>query len=284
MSRRVLVTGAASGLGLALVRRFASGGDRVLATDRAESVDVLPDSVEYLPMDVRSDDDWARVHEWVASEWNGLDVLVNNAGVAAAGRIDRVTMDEWQWITDINLLGVARGCHTFAGMFKQQRSGHIVNVASIAGLVHPPGMSSYNAVKAAVVALSETLGHELAPYDVSCSVACPSFFRTNLAASLRGSDTDVEKKAAQLINTSNLSADDVAAVVLEGIAKRNPLILTDRVGRMSYWTKRLCRPLYDRQMATTARRTFEREQAAAASPAPPRAEGAGPVETTEDRA
>ena len=121
--------------------------------------------------------------------WGGLDVLVNNAGVAGGGRLDVATLEEWQWITDINLFGAVRGTRTFVPMFKQQRSGHIVNVASLAGLVHPAGMASYNAVKAAVVALTETTGHELASYGVRASVVCPSYFRTNLMSSMRGTDT-----------------------------------------------------------------------------------------------
>ena len=91
-----------------------------------------------------------------SEHWGGLDVLVNNAGVAGGGRIDVAGMDEWQWITEINLFGVVRGTRTFVPMFKQQRSGHIVNIASLAGLVHPAGMGSYNAVKAGVVAFTET--------------------------------------------------------------------------------------------------------------------------------
>ena len=276
MSRRVLVTGAASGLGLALVRRFAEAGDRVLATDLAGTVDVLPDGVHYRQLDVRSDDDWSDARDWVTAEWHGLDVLVNNAGVATGGRIDVSTMEEWESVTEINLFGVVRGCRTFASLFKQQRSGHIVNVASIAGLVHPPGMSSYNAIKAAVVALSETLHHELAPYDVATSVVCPSFFRTNLAASLRGSDKDVESKAAQLIERSTLTADQIAEAVFNGIENKDPLILTDDVARASYALKWSDRVSYDKQMAVTAMRAFEREQEAAA-----RVEPVQPVQSVE---
>lgn len=264
MSRRVLVTGAASGLGLALVRRFADAGDRVLATDLAGTVDVLPDNVHYRQLDVRSDSDWSDARDWAIAEWGGLDVLVNNAGIATGGRIDVSTMDEWESVTEINLFGVVRGCRTFASMFKQQRSGHIVNVSSIAGLVHPPGMSSYNAIKAAVVALSETLHHELAPYDVATSVVCPSFFRTNLATSLRGNDKDVESKAAQLIARSTLTAGQIAEAVFDGIENKDLLILTDDVARASYELKWSDRATYDKQMAVTARRAFEREQEAAA--------------------
>ncbi len=118
-------------------------------------------------------------------------MLVNNAGVAGGGRIDRCTIDEWRWITDINLFGVVRGTQAFTPMLKEQRSGHIVNVASLAGLVHPAGMGSYNAVKAAVVAFTETCGHELAAYGIRASVVCPSYFRTNLMDSMQGSDEAV---------------------------------------------------------------------------------------------
>lgn len=262
MSRRVLVTGAASGLGLALVELFSRSGDRVLATDLGSSCVVLPAGVDYLQLDVRDEEHWRAARDQVGSRWGGLDVLVNNAGVASGGRIDRSTMEEWQLVTDINLFGVVRGCRTFAPVFKQQRAGHIVNVASIAGLAHPPGMASYNAVKAAVVALSETLTHELAPYGVCTSVVCPSFFKTNLAASLRGSDRDVESKAAQLIEGSSLTADDIAAEVVAGIERQDRIILPDEVARATYQRKLNDPDTYDQLMATTARRAFEREQEA----------------------
>ncbi len=157
MTRRVLVTGAASGLGAALTAAFRARGDEVLATDLAGAD---------LTLDITSDDDWAAALAHVEDTWGGLDLLVNNAGVAGGGRLDVATMDEWEWITRINLFGVVRGTRAFVPMFKAQRSGHIVNVASLAGLVHPAGMASYNAVKAAVVALTETTGHELASYGV----------------------------------------------------------------------------------------------------------------------
>jgi NAD(P)-dependent dehydrogenase (short-subunit alcohol dehydrogenase family) len=269
--RRVLVTGAASGLGLALVRRFAAAGARVLATDVAEAPPegLLPPGVAYRRLDVRSDADWAAALEDVTARWGGLDLLVNNAGVAAGGRIEHVAMDEWQWIIDINLLGVVRGCRTFVPMFKRQRSGHIVNVASVAGLVHGPGMSAYNAVKAGVVAVSETLSHELAPYDVAVSAVCPAFFRTNLAASMRGSDAGMRASATKLINGSRTSADQVAARVIAGIDRQREVILTDTSGRVMFWTKRLARPLHRRTVrgfATRAARPGAADRAGDARP------------------
>jgi NAD(P)-dependent dehydrogenase (short-subunit alcohol dehydrogenase family) len=249
MSRRVLVTGGASGLGAAMVDAFAAGGDRVLVADLAGGLDNLDprDGVSYLGLDVTSDADWAAALAWVEQEWGGLDVLVNNAGIATGGRIDVVTIEEWQRVIDVNLLGVVRGCRTFAPMLKAQGSGHIVNTASLAGLVHPPGMSSYTAVKAGVVALSETLSYELHPFGVHVTALCPGFIRTPLGKSLAGSDTAMDAIAARLIDKSPYTAEQVADAVLKGIAGRKMVVLPDPAARKAVWTKRFARPLYDRE-------------------------------------
>lgn len=259
--RTVLVTGAASGLGLALVRRFTARGDEVLATDRDESLEpgVLPDGVAYQRLDVTDDADWAAARAWVEQHFGHLDVLVNNAGIAAGGRIEVSTTADWERTVAVNLLGAARGCHAFAAMFKAQRAGHIVNTASLAGLVHGPVMASYNATKAGVVALSETLRYELAPWDVRVSVICPSFFRTNLAASFDGADTEAEQTGAQLINDAPRSADTVARRVVAGMDAGLPTILTDRDGHAVVWTKRLARPAYDAALLKAGRRVAYRE-------------------------
>ncbi|WP_374970834.1 SDR family NAD(P)-dependent oxidoreductase [Terrabacter sp. BE26] len=256
--RRVLVTGGASGLGLALVRALVARGDDVLATDvHVDRPDVLPEAAAYLPLDVRSDDAWAAALAHVRETWDGLDLLVNNAGVAAGGRIDVATLDEWRWIIDINLLGVVRGCRTFTPLLKEQRSGHIVNTASLAGLVHAPGMAAYNTVKAGVVALSETLSHELAPHHIDVSVVCPSFFRTNLGASFQGADTEMEAAGKKMVSDSKRSAEEVAAVVVRGIDARRELILTDRDGHLAWRAKRFARPVYTAAMRRAARRAAQ---------------------------
>jgi NAD(P)-dependent dehydrogenase (short-subunit alcohol dehydrogenase family) len=253
--RRVLVTGAASGLGLALVRALVARGDEVLATDlQAERPSALPSGAAYLTLDVRSDDAWASALAHVRDTWGGLDLLVNNAGVAAGGRIDVATMQEWHWIVDINLLGVVRGCRTFTPMLKAQGSGHIVNTASLAGLVHAPGMSAYNTVKAGVVALSETLSHELAPHGIDVSVVCPSFFRTNLGASFQGADTEMEEAGKRMVSRSRRSAEQVAQTVLRGIDARREIILTDREGHLAWRAKRFARPAYSAVMKRAAAR------------------------------
>jgi NAD(P)-dependent dehydrogenase (short-subunit alcohol dehydrogenase family) len=299
---RVLVTGGASGLGLALVRRFAARGDRVLScditdiTDAVETADTAhiaettdigdigagptgPGSSEGAPggadrasghaaagdavvrrrLDVRSEEDWEAARAWVEAEWGGLDLLVNNAGVAGGGRIELTSLEDWQWIFDINLFGVVRGTRAFTPMLKAQGSGRVVNVASLAGLVHPPGMGSYNAVKAAVVAFSETVAHELAPYGVGCTAVCPSFFRTNLMDSMRGEDADLAAGMSRLVDTSPISADDIAVAALEGVDRGAELVLPDEPARAAYALKLADRSAYDSQMRRTATRMKERQ-------------------------
>jgi len=261
-NERVLITGAASGLGLALVKEFVARGCRVLALDLHEDVPASLaglEKVTYLKVDVTKDADWDKAYEWVVTEWDGLDYLFNNAGVAAGGRIELTQMDQWQWIIDINLLGVVRGCRKFTPMLKSQHSGRIVNTASAAGLIHPPRMSEYNAVKAGVVALSETLFHELKPYGVKVSVICPTFFKTNLTASLRGKDESSQNSTAALINMSKVTAEQIAAEAVKGVEKNRHIILTDRNGRLSYAAKRFARPLYYRTMAKVAQHMSKKD-------------------------
>jgi len=259
-SRRVLVTGGASGLGAALVEAFEARGDDVLVCDVNEPTPAVePVETQFLRLDVRSDDDWAAALRWVEEHWGSLDLLVNNAGVAGGGRVDVATMDEWQWITEINLFGVVRGTRTFVSMFKSQGSGHIVNIASLAGLVHPAGMGSYNAVKAGVVAFSETTSHELAEYGVRCTAVCPSYFRTNLIENARalhppGADTALDELMAGLVSGAPLGPDDIAAAVIEGMDRGEELILPDEAARGAYALKLADRAAYDEVMRKQAAR------------------------------
>ncbi|MCW2833904.1 MAG: Short-chain dehydrogenase [Nocardioides sp.] len=246
--RRVLVTGAASGLGEALTSTLRIRGDEVLATDR-----VAADGID-LVLDITSGDDWTAALGLVEERWGGLDVLVNNAGVAGGGRIELCSMDDWRWITEINLFGVVRGVQTFTPMLKAQRSGHIVNVASLAGLVHPAGMGSYNAVKAAVVAFTETCGHELAAYGIRASAVCPSYFRTNLLDSMQGQDETLARMITELVEGSDITADDIASAVLAGIEAGEDVIVPDEAARQAYFLKWADRAAYDKVMRHQAAR------------------------------
>ncbi|MDG9702863.1 SDR family NAD(P)-dependent oxidoreductase [Streptomyces sp. DH37] len=252
---RVLVTGAASGLGRAIAAHYAAAGCRVLVTDLAEPAAPPAGEVSWHRLDVRSDEEWAAVRDWCEEHWGGLDVLVNNAGVAAAGRVERIEAADWDWILDINLGGAVRGCRAFVPLLKRQGGGHIVNIASLAGLMNLPGMSSYNVSKAAVISLSETLRHELAPWGVHTTVVCPGFVPTALDTGLRSPDPVLAHQAARMIRRGTVTPEQVAEQVAAAVAGRRFLVLTHPEGRRAVRIRRLWPSLVDRRIARMWRRT-----------------------------
>jgi NAD(P)-dependent dehydrogenase (short-subunit alcohol dehydrogenase family) len=247
---RVLITGAGSGLGAALADAWEARGAQVLRTDRVPGEGIRT-------LDITSDADWAAALGHVEETWGGLDVLVNNAGIAGGGRLDVAGIDEWHRLVEINLLGAVRGTATFTPLFKRQHSGRIVNVASLAGLVHPAGMAGYNATKAAVVALTETSGHELAAHGVTAHVVCPSYFRTNLMASVEGNDVALAGVMARLVEDSPVGPEQIAAAVLEAIDRGDEVILPDEAARGAYQLKQTDRASYDAVMRAQARKLDE---------------------------
>ena len=260
--QRVLITGGASGLGLALTNLFLADGARVLVVDLAATrPDAVPEQAAYLQLDVRRQQDWDAALSWVEHTWGGLDVLVNNAGIAVGGRIDKVSADEWHRALDINLMGVVRGCTTFVPLMKADGGGTIINTASLAGHIHGPAMATYNATKAAVVAVSETLMAELAPFGIAVHVICPSFFRTNLADSLDGTDVAMLRTAKKLIKNSRRDAPTVAAASFAQIKAGRFLVLPDGEAKTAYYAKRYARPLYHRMLRQAGRRLAQKTAA-----------------------
>lgn len=256
--QRALVTGGASGLGLELTRLLAADGARVLVVDLHDEAPAgLPEGVEYRTLDVRSDEGWDETRNHVETTWGGLDLLVLNAGIAVGGRIEVTSVEDWQRIIDINLLGVVRGFRTFVPMMKGAGRGQIVATSSLAGLVHAPGMAAYNSVKAGVVAVAEGSRAELAPFGIDVSAICPSFFRTNLHESLHGKDVELEQSATTLITKAPRSARQVAEAAYAGMAGHRTIILTDTDGRVAWRAKRLSRPVYEAVLAYVGKRVAD---------------------------
>jgi NAD(P)-dependent dehydrogenase (short-subunit alcohol dehydrogenase family) len=139
---------------------------------------------------------------------------------------------------NINLMGVVRGCSVFTPLFKHQHSGQFVNIASMAGLLNPPAMSSYNVAKAGVVALSETLSAELHPWNIRTLVVCPSYFQTNLHESMRTHDSAIKTGFNRLLASSELSADDIAAGILAAVDHGENLYLPHERARQAWDIKR----------------------------------------------
>ncbi|XVV39174.1 SDR family NAD(P)-dependent oxidoreductase [Streptomyces sp. CA-100214] len=255
MSRRILITGGASGLGRALAERYAADGNRVLVADHDQPAELPAGTESFIRLDVRIHNDWQRALNWCEDHWGGLDILVNNAGVMAVGRIERLHADDWNWIFDINLKGVAEGCRTFVPLFKRQGNGHIVNVASSAGMLNEPGIASYNASKAAVISLSETLRHELGPFGVQVSVVCPGPIRTNLRAALHSPDPVLAEIADRRVRDRGLAAQQVAEQLVDAVSKGRFLIVTHPEHRRAVGLKRLLPRVADARTARRWRRT-----------------------------
>lgn len=266
---RIFITGGASGLGRALAERYAKHGWSVCIGDihqerlgqTVEALRFLGAPCHGLEVDVTREEDLRKAARWLGDNWRGVDVVVNNAGVAVAGGITEVSLDDWQWIVDINLLGVVRGCKVFTPMMRAAGGGQLVNVASMAGLVHPPMMAAYNATKAAVVAVSESLRLELADDGISVSVVCPGFFRTNLSESMRAATRDLEGITQRLVNGAARGAEEIAELVARGIERRDFHILTHGDGRIAWMMKRLMpASLYFAAMARQTKRLMGRPE------------------------
>ena len=196
------------------------------------------------------------------AEFGGLDVFFNNAGVAGGGSFEKLSDEDWQWLLDINLMGVVRGARAVVPLFRRQGSGTIVNIASMAGLLAPPGMSSYNVAKTGVVSLSETLHGELAPFGIRITCVCPSFFRTNLMESLRTPDAAMRKSFDRLLDSSEISAADIADIVFRAVQRGEFLCLPHRKGRHAWWMKRALYGRYLQEMVKIGRSLARRRLAA----------------------
>jgi NAD(P)-dependent dehydrogenase (short-subunit alcohol dehydrogenase family) len=271
-TKRVFITGGASGFGRALAERWARAGARVCIGDIHDergvetltALKALGATAHSLRCDVTKEDDLQAASDWLEESWGGVDIVVNNAGVAIGGGITEISLDDWRWIVDINLLGVVRGCKVFTPLFRKQQAGHFVNISSMAGLIHPPMMSAYNATKAAVVALSETLRVELAPHHIAVTVVCPSFFRTNLTETMRSGNADVARITNKLVNNAKRGADEIAELTFRGVERGDFHVLTHTDGKVAWMLKRLAPfSLYAEVLSRNTRKMMGRKEGAA---------------------
>lgn len=227
MSLRIFITGGAGGLGREIARIYASRGARVLIGDinfDAAQATASEIGATAIACDVTQEDDLVAVAAWLHDNWGGLDYLVNNAGVAQMGPIAATTIDDWNWALDINLLGGVRAIRACLPVMGE--GARIVNIASMAAMLYLPNAAVYNASKAAVLALSETLMLELRPRGITVQVACPAFFRTDLARNMRAADDTAAKMTARLVDRARLGAPDIARAVVQGIDRGDSHILT----------------------------------------------------------
>lgn len=258
-SPRVLITGAGSGLGRALAQRYARQGARVCCVDRdlarAEETrrGLAGEGHLALHADVALDASMQALHDQVQQAWGGIDLLFNNAGIASGGAMVSTTMEEWEHVLDINLLGVVRGCRLFLPGMLAQGHGKIVNTASFAGLASAPNMMTYGVSKAAVVALSDQLRAEVLDHGVQVSVICPAFFQTNLMESFRG-DARVRKFGEKMMGNAVDTLDEVADKIVRAVDRGVFLIMPTRREPGRWRLKRWAPGLYFRLVRSMARK------------------------------
>jgi NAD(P)-dependent dehydrogenase (short-subunit alcohol dehydrogenase family) len=248
---RIVITGGGSGLGRALTLEYARAGWRVAVLDRdmtgaeavAGEVEAAGGQALALGCDVTDEAAVGSARDAVQRTWGGLDVLVNNAGIAGSGTVVETAEADWRRIMEVNFFGIVAVCRAFLPGMLRGGSGHVVNIASAAGFVSAPGMAAYNASKAAVISLSESLRFELAPHGLGVSVVCPSFFRTNLLQEFSGSEAS-RQMALRLMEKSPLNADDVARLIRRGVRKQQFMIVPHADAWRTLLLKRFAPELY----------------------------------------
>jgi NAD(P)-dependent dehydrogenase (short-subunit alcohol dehydrogenase family) len=230
--KRVLITGATSGLGEALALRFAGEGFRIGVAGRnpqkiartVEKVETAGGSALAVQLEVTRAEEFEAAANQVAQAWGSVDIVINNAGLAAAGSVYEFGLDAWQDVLNTDLWSVIHGCRQFAPLMASTGGGHLVNVASAAGLLCAPEMAGYNVAKAGVVALSETLRVELAPDHIDVTVCCPTVFKSGLLDDVTQNDDHMFGRTADGLRDSMKSAsigsEDVADALIKTMARR----------------------------------------------------------------
>ena len=206
--KTAFVTGGASGIGLGIAKALLGAGMNVVIADvqdahlqSAQGELGLPDRVLALKLDVTNRIDFARAADAAEERFGKIHILCNNAGVAVVGPTDLATYADWDWVMGVNLGGTINGIVTILPRIQRHREGgHIVNTASMSGLVPHPGATIYGTSKGAAVHMIECMRAELEPQGIICSAFCPGAVQSNIADAAR-------TRPAELANTGYAEAD-----------------------------------------------------------------------------
>ena len=245
--KTAFITGGGSGIGFAMARAFGRAGMNVVIADidlgaaKGAAERLAKEQIKAVPVqcDVTERGAVQRAALETIAAFGKVHVVCNNAGVAVGGPFGTLRERDWDWIIDVNLKGVIYGTEVFVPLIKcHGEGGHIVNTASMAGMISPPGMEPYTATKFAVVAMTEGWSQQLAPLDIGMSVLCPGFVRTRIHESGRarqdryGGQGEVDpgvgatRQAASENVMSGLDPDVVGARVLEAVKANELYIFT----------------------------------------------------------
>ena len=244
-NKTAFVTGAASGIGLALTKALLDRGANVMMADvnvpsleAAATAISTPDQIGTVACNVADYDSVVAASKATIERFGQMHLLFNNAGVSLAGKNGSIAVEDWRWIVDINLMGVVHGTEVFLPLLRaHDEGGHIVNTASMAGHITSAFMSPYHATKFAVVGYSESLRQELEDSNIGVSVLCPTWVKSNIHNAQAGapshahldsdfSDSKVYQMTKQLID-NGMSAENFASLTLESIAQKRFYVFND---------------------------------------------------------
>jgi NAD(P)-dependent dehydrogenase (short-subunit alcohol dehydrogenase family) len=253
-----IVTGGASGIGRALCEELARNGAVVIAADKnldgashtAARAAASPGNVVSAALDVSSSEQVLNLVETVARDHGRLDFMFNNAGIGVGGEVRDIPLDNWTRIVNVNLYGVVYGSVAAYRLMVRQGFGHIVNTASLAGLIPSPTLTPYSMTKYAVVGLSSALRAEGADLGVKVSVVCPAFVQTGIYDASLISNASPQDMVAR-VPFKMISADRAARAILRGVRRNRAFIVFPFYGRLLW---RLYR-LNPRLLAPLARKT-----------------------------
>jgi NAD(P)-dependent dehydrogenase (short-subunit alcohol dehydrogenase family) len=221
-----IVTGGASGIGRALCKALASRGATVVAADIRPVGDIVATDVTKAAEVQALVDDTVRRH-------GRIDLMFNNAGIGVSGEIRDLTLEHWRAVIDVNLMGVVHGVAAAYPVMLRQGSGHIVNIASLAGLITSPGLAPYETTKGAVVSLTNALRAEAEAYGVRASVVCPGFVDTNIYENAIGVKVDKDAILKRL-KLPMLPVADATRAILRGVERNRGMIVFPASARVMW--------------------------------------------------
>ena len=274
-----IVTGAASGIGRAIAAELVARGSHVVVADldaagAVRAADELGPSASAVTVDVADAAAVTALVRSVAAEHGRLDVMVNNAGVAIGGLLEELDERHWAKALDVNLRGVVNGVTAAYEVMRPQGSGHILNTASLAGLIPAPAMLPYTTTKHAVVGLSTALRAEAASQGVQVSVLCPGFVDTPLLDEVYAAPPsfggDSVRARVRLMQPSFLTPEVVARRAVDGLAANKAVIPVGFLAHLTWRTLRYLPPVARgliQVQATGHRRLNERAARRAAASA-----------------
>lgn len=258
LHKKCFITGAASGIGKATAILLAEKNAELFLTDinaaglekTVKEIRALNGRVaEYQAFNISEYEQVKSFAEKIQAEYGAMDMIMNIAGISMWGAVDKMTHEEWKAIIDVNLMGPIHVIENFVPEMMRQNKGHIINVASAAGLFGLPWHGAYSASKYGLRGLSDVLRHDLKKHNIGVHLVCPGAVDTGLVHTIKISGTKISENELQMLKgrfqKHAVSPQQAAQSILNGIENNDYLIFTSADIRMGYWAQRKFTDAYD---------------------------------------